>query len=214
MTQMHRVEFTTWMHSVPGMYLVFTLHIGSKNMMHRHIIKLGLTAALLTLSGLANAQTVTSADDKVWTGAACVPAGGNPWGHYAIRPSGIQNIYSGLRYITCPLPVDSENDWDAYQSTGGTPGDANVRIRLNYSQGGGTTTCTVQITKAGEIIETASSTVNAAQGTASPSVNISGLTQGDGNDAGMAMNCLLPSKVIVSTYNLEEWAVTAPNNGP
>lgn len=177
---------------------------------NRHVIPQGLAVVLLaaglSMGGDAHAA-FSGADDKGVTGAQCVGSGGNPWGHYAIRPSGIQNVYSGLRYISCTLTTDSEGTWSSY-----TGGEGDLYLTFNYSQGGGTTTCTVQLTDNSGAVVTYTDSVTSAATSVRQSISFAAMAEGRAEGRPISFNCLLPSKVILTNINWEEYAET--DNSP
>lgn len=169
----------------------------------------GLVVAGLLLCSTAYAQTYSGADDKGVTGAQCVGAGGNPWGHYAIRPSGIQNVSDALRYVSCTLVTDAESTW----SSADPAGNAYLYLVFNYSQGGGTTTCTVQLTDdAGTMVTYSESVSDPATPGLRKFMTFGPMTEGSASGRPISFNCLLPSMVTLTNINWEEYAAT--NNPP
>lgn len=168
-------------------------------------------AAALLVPNLALAQTSTGADDKMNTGASCEAlASGYPVDFY-YRPTSIQNISTGFRYIACPVLIDSEELWDLADNNGGVDnGNAILRLVFDYSQAAANTvTCTAQVMGSGAaFLQTASSSVAGAAGDPDVFLTISGLLQGDADTNALAFNCNLPPKVMLKTINIEEYAVT------
>lgn len=171
-----------------------------------------LLAACLFASSNVAAQTTTGADDKSWTGAACVPGAGITWGWMKILPSAIINDTDNARYIACSITVDAEQTWQNAENNGGTDSGLGY-LALQFSFVGAasaTVTCTAQVVDfyTGTIIETVSGSVAGTAGDSTVFLYLPALYQGDGNTAAVGFNCLLPSKVRLNVINLEEYADT------
>lgn len=167
---------------------------------------LALTVLLISGNALA-------ADDKISTGADCQPLSNTQLDSFYFRPTSIQNISSGMRYISCPVDIDAEATWGTSDMDAGTDnGYGYLNISLDYSQNvaGGTTTCTAQVidNDTNTFVETAAASVVGTAGDATVFLAFPDLKLGNANDAALAFNCNLPSMVRLTTINIEEYANT------
>jgi hypothetical protein len=170
-----------------------------------------LMNTLLVLLGLS-AQALAS-DDKMTTGASCQPLSNTQLDSFYFRPTSVQNISSGMRYISCPVDIDSEGEWGTEDMDGGTDnGNAWLFLSFDYSQNtvGGTTTCTAQLIDraTNTFVETKTVAVVGTAGDPTVNMTISSLLKGDANSTALAFNCNLPSQVRLTTINIEEYAHT------
>ena len=137
-------------------------------------------------------------------------------GDFYYRPTSIQNISTGFRYVACPVLIDAEETWDTADSNGGVDsGSGGLTVVLDYSQAaGGTTTCTAQIIGTGTTFEeTMSNSVVGTAGDSSVFLSLS-LLQGNADSQALGFNCNLPPKVMLRTINIEEYAVTHNEQTP
>lgn len=182
---------------------------------HRLLAAAVLLAAPLMYCDLAYAQATTGADDKIWTGNACVPAAGNSWFTTKIRPTHIQNVQNAPRYITCTVEVDADQVWNTADNNGGTDnGSASVFLDFDYSEASSaTTTCTVQLINSATntIVETSTQSVAGVGGDATVGLSFFSLLQGSADNVALGFNCLLPPLVKLTTINIEEYAATHQN---
>lgn len=170
-----------------------------------------LAAAALLLSNLAFAQTSSTADDKMTTGASCEALSNTQLGDFYYRPTSIQNISTGFRYIACPVLIDSEELWDTADNNGGTDtGFASISLVFDYATAAaGTVTCTAQILGFdAAFLQTVSNSVLGAAGDPNVSLSLGNLLQGNADTNALGFNCNLPPGVKLKTINVEEYAVT------
>lgn len=183
-----------------------------------NLSKATVVLAALFLSGTALAQSLSSgADDKITTGASCEALSNTQLGDFYYRPTSIQNISAGFRYVACPVLIDSEETWDLADNNGvPDSGSGILHLILDYSQAaGGTTTCTAQIIGSGAtFIETKSASVVGAAGASAVALTISGLLNGNANANALGFNCNLPPMVMLRTINIEEYASTHNEQTP
>lgn len=174
------------------------------------LLAIGTCAAASTSA----AQTYTSADDKIVSGAACVPGLTTSYNDVDIRATFIKNTSTGYRWVACTIPVDSEQTWKTADTASTlNNGYAAVRIQLKYGGTLAQTKCVVQVAANGSVLE--SVTIfspapgdlarGAFYGLASPK-----LYEGNGNNRPVGVNCLLAPGVKLVAINLEEYAHTAP----
>lgn len=181
------------------------------------IVLFVFSMGVLLFSAPSHAQLLDSLfpENKIVSGAACVPGGGNKWDDFKIRASSIQNVSSVPRYVACTIPVDSEEQWDSYSVPLLVTGHANVHVQFSFeNSGGGTVTCTAQITHDGVITETASASAVGFSGSPRVDLAISDLDSGNGSDSPLGLSCLLPPMVRLSAVRLEEVAITDVNLAP
>lgn len=169
---------------------------------------IGLAVSMLLLCG-----TAWASDDKMSTGADCQPLSNTQLDSFYFRPTSIQNISSGMRYISCPVMIDADGEWDTQDVSGGTDnGNAYLFLTLDYSQNvdGGTTTCTAQLIDqdTNTFVETQTVAVAGVAGDSSVPLSFTNLLKGSADDVALAFNCNLPSQVRLTTINLEEFAQT------
>lgn len=170
----------------------------------------GIIVAVSTLLSCGNAQ---ASDDKMTTGADCQPLSNTQLDSFYYRPTSVQNISSGSRYISCPVLIDSEISWETSDvGTGTDNGSASLYLTLDYSQNvvGGTTTCTVQVidNDTNAFVETQTKAVAGTAGDSSVGLSFTNLMKGSASDAALAFNCNLPSQVRLTTINSDENAGT------
>ena len=168
-----------------------------------------LAAALLLL---ASGSSFAS-DDHMTTGATCSPLSNAYVNDFYYRPTSIQNVSTGYRYISCPTDIETEGRWDLEDMDGGTDnGNALLIVSLDYSQNtvGGTTTCTAQVidNATNTFVETKTGSLSGAAGTAANILFIGPMYKGDANESALAFNCNLPPGVRLTTINVEEYAHT------
>lgn len=169
---------------------------------------IGLAASMLLLCG-----TSWASDDKMSTGADCQPLSNTQLDSFYYRPTSVQNISSGMRYISCPVMIDGETEWDTQDVSGGIDnGSANLYLMLDYSQNvvGGTTTCTAQLidNDTNTFVETLTVAVAGTAGDNAVPLTFSNLLKGSASDVALAFNCNLPSQVRLTTINIDEFAHT------
>lgn len=157
--------------------------------------------------------TASASDDKMSTGADCQPLSNTQLDSFYYRPTSVQNISSGMRYISCPVMIDADGAWGTQDVSGGTDnGNAYLFLHLDYSQNvvGGTTTCTAQLidNDTNSFVETKTVSVAGTAGDPSVPLSITNLKMGNADDVALAFNCNLPSMVRLTTINIEEFAQT------
>lgn len=169
-----------------------------------------LAGGLFAATGASAQVTTTGADDKVWTGANCVPAGGNSFSAMKIRPASIENATTVNKYISCAVTVDSEQVWKNAENNGGTDsGYAYLFLTFDFTNAASSTvTCTAQITDGGTIIETFSNSVDGTAGSNGVFLTLGPMYEGTGDGRALGFNCLLPPSVRLNTFNLEEYSDT------
>ena len=171
------------------------------------------TAVAIVLAAALLPGSASASDDKMSTGADCQPLSNIQLDSFYYRPTSVQNISSGMRYISCPVMIDGETEWDTQDVSGGTDnGFADLFLHLDYSQNvvGGTTTCTAQLidNDTNTFVETKTVAVAGTAGDPSVALTISDLLKGSASDVALAFNCNLPSMVRLTTINIDEFAQT------
>ncbi|MCF7221310.1 hypothetical protein [Marilutibacter chinensis] len=186
------------------------------------VVKRGFLLVAVSVGGFlfsspSHAQLLESLlpENKIVTGAACVPGGGNKWDDFIIRASSIQNVSTVPRYAACTIPLDSEAQWDSYSVPLLVTGHANVHVQLSFENSpGGTVTCTAQITHDGVITETGSASAVGFSGSTRVDLVIPDMDSGNGTDSPLGLSCLLPPMVRLNAIRLEEVAITDVNLVP
>ena len=171
------------------------------------------TAVALVLAAALLPGSASASDDKMSTGADCQPLSNTQLDSFYYRPTSVQNISSGMRYISCPVMIDAEGEWDTQDVSGGTDnGNAYLYVHLDYSQNvaGGTTTCTAQLidNDTNAFVETQTVAVVGTAGDPSVPLTFTNLLKGNAADVALAFNCNLPSMVRLTTINIDEFAQT------
>lgn len=166
--------------------------------------------AYLAMAGTAHAQNIASADDKTMSGGSCVPGLQANYTDFDIRAGYIQNKAAGFRWVACSMVTDSEAIWDTSDTGGGTDnGSATANVSVKYGGTGGSTQCTWQVLdSAGNIVETASASVNGVAQT-NYSLTSGPMIQGSGTRS-FGVNCLIPPGARLHRLNWEEFAYTDP----
>lgn len=176
------------------------------------LIASALALGALLLPTVANAQTSMGADDKSFNGALCFPTGTTPLSALSYHASGVRNVAAVPRFVSCSVPIDSEETWDlADNNLIADSGRGTVRIFLDYSTAAaGTTTCTAQLVSnaTGTVVESSQNSVAGAAGDATVSMTLPNLLQGNANTTALGLSCQLPPQVMLKMVNIEEYSVT------
>lgn len=162
-----------------------------------------------SLAPPAAAQTYTGADDKVVSGASCMPALGASYADWDIRATYIQNISSSNRWIACTIPVDAERRWATADSAAPNSGFATLRVYVRYGNTVGTSVCNAQVINLStkSIIETSSVSIDGQKNT-SYTRTFPSMYEGDGNSSALGVNCRLTPGARLYGFNIEEYADT------
>lgn len=171
---------------------------------------LALGAAFVPMA--ANAQTSFQADDKSFNGALCFPTGTTPLSNLSYHATGVRNVATVARYVSCGVPIDAEETWDTADNNGVVDsGHANIYLTLDYSTAAAaTTTCTAQIfnRSTGTVIEQVSDSINGAAGDSTVYLTLGNLLQGNADTRSLGLSCQLPPQVMLKMVSIEEYAVT------
>ncbi len=183
--------------------------------LHRTVFLSVLAAAALVAPTAGQAQVLTSLnpDNKVVPGASCQPTNTAELSNFAVRASGIRNVSTINRWVTCGITTDSEAPWSSYSVPLLVTGHADILVTLDNSTvtTASQTTCVAQVISAGVSIESLSGTAPNTPGTTSQ-VALTGMSTGSARESQpLAVSCQLPPGVNLTSLRVEETTLTDVN---